>query len=110
MQITTELISWILTIIAAGTAVYFNYRSSRRDDNKERRSDELDLIANIRVLLQEYRTRLETLTKERDDAAQLIINLRAEILLLEQRIRDMRLEVLELNQIIIKTTRDNLVK
>jgi hypothetical protein len=110
MPLDTNFISWLLTIIAATAAVYFNFKSSKRDDNKERRSDEIDLITNIKVLLQEYRVRLETLTKERDDAAQLIINLRAEILLLEQRIRDMRLEVLELNQIIIKTARDNLVK
>ena len=106
MQITTELISWILTIIAAGTAVYFNFKSSRRDDSKSRRENESGVIADLKLLLQEYRTRLEALTGEALTATAKISGLEAEIVLLERRIRDMRLEVLELNQIIINTARD----
>ena len=110
MSIDTNLISWALTVVAALTAVYFNFRSSKRDDATERRGYDSGVVADLRSLLQEYRTQLASVTLERDASALQIVDLKEEVKKLELRIRDMRLEVLELNQAIIVTARENALR
>ena len=105
MSLDTNLISWALTVVAALTAVYFNFKSSKREDSAERRGYDSGVVADLKMLLQEYRTRLDGMVIERDQAALKIISLEAEIVLLERRIKDIRLEVLELNQDIIQAAR-----
>ena len=101
-----------MTIIAAAFAVYFNFKASKREDATERRGYDSGVVADLKSLLQEYRTRLDGMVIERDAATLKIVGLEtkivsldAEIVLLERRIKDMRLEVLELNQDIIQAAR-----